>query len=174
MDIVTANRGSDNVGVLLGQGNGTFANVMIYSTGSQSTPWWVALGDVNNDNRMDIISANTGSNSIGVLLGTGNGTFVIGAMYSTGGRSRPYTVTIADFNNDNRSDLAIANSGTNNVLLLYGFNNGTFGNEVSYSLGYDYRPYSITVTDVNQDGWMDIIIACYDTDNVDILIKMCL
>jgi hypothetical protein len=70
-------------------------------------------------------------------------------------------------------DIAVANSGTSNILLLYGYGNGTFGNEESHPLGYDYLPYSIAVNDWNQDGWVDIVIACYGTDNVEILMKTC-
>jgi hypothetical protein len=161
------------VGILLGYGNGIFHDMMSYLTGNGSAPYSVAVGDFNSDNRSDIVVTNSETNNIIILHGLGNGTFATEAMYSTGDRSRPYTVVISDFNNDNRLDLAIANSGTNNVLLLYGFGNGTFGKKTLYPLGYNYRPYSIAVTDVNQDGWMDIVIACFDTDNVEILMKMC-
>jgi len=67
----------------------------------------------------------------------------------------------------------IASSGTNNIFLLYGYGNGTFGNETSYALGDGYLPYSVTVTDLNQDNWMDIVIACYGSDHIETLIKMC-
>jgi adhesin/invasin len=70
-------------------------------------------------------------------------------------------------------DIVVANSGTNNILLFYGNGNGTFGNKESYPLGYDYRPYSIAVNDLNHDGWMDIVIACYGTDHIEILMKTC-
>ena len=95
-------------------------------------------------------------------------------MYSTGARSRPYTVAIGDFNNDHRLDLVMANSGTSNIFLLYGYGNGSFGDQSSYALGYDYNPYSVSVgvTDLNQDGWMDIVIPCYGTDNIETLVKM--
>ncbi len=82
-------------------------------------------------------------------------------------------IAIADFDNDNTSDIVVANSGTNNVLILYGFGNGTFGNEESYPLDYGYRPYSVAVTDLNQDDWINSVIACYGTDNVEILMKTC-
>jgi hypothetical protein len=82
-------------------------------------------------------------------------------------------VAIGDFNNDNVSDVVIANSGTNNIFLLYGYGNGTFGNGTSYPFGYDYRPYSVAVTDLNQENWMNIVIACYGTDHIETLIKMC-
>jgi hypothetical protein len=142
--------------------------MMNYLTGHGSFPYSVAVDDFNNDNRLDIVVTNSETNNDFIFRGFGNGTFANEAIFSTGDRSRSYTVVTSDFNNDNKSDLAIANSGTNNVLLLYGF-----GNETSYPLRYDYRPHSIAVTDVSQNRWMDIIIACYGTDNVDILMKIC-
>ncbi|CAF4186725.1 unnamed protein product, partial [Rotaria magnacalcarata] len=65
-DIIVANYNSNNVGVLLNIGNGTFAAQMTYSAGSG--PACVAAVDVNGDNKPDIIVANYGSNNIGVLL----------------------------------------------------------------------------------------------------------
>ena len=63
--------------------------------------------------------------------------------------------------------------GTSNVLLLYGYGNGTFGNDTFYPFGYGYQPYSLTVGDLNEDDWIDIAIACYGTDHVETLIKLC-
>ncbi len=93
--------------------------------------------------------------------------------YSTGARSRPWTVIVDDFNNDNISDIAVTNSYTSNIFLLYGSRHGTVGNQTSYSLGYGYLHYSIALKDLNQENWMDIVIAFYGTDHVEILIKMC-
>ena len=52
-----------------------FANLMTYSTGNQSGPWGISVGDFNNDHRSDIVVANSNTNNIGVFLGYGNGTF---------------------------------------------------------------------------------------------------
>jgi hypothetical protein len=172
-DIVTANYGNDNISVLFGRRNGIFDPFMTYPTENGSAPYSVAVADFNSDIYLDIAVTNSETDSITILTGYGNGTFAIVVTYSTGARSRPYTIAIADFNNDNISDIAVANSGTNNIFLLYGYGNGTFGNEMSYSLGYGYLPYSIAVKDLNQDNWMDIAIACYGTDHVETLIQMC-
>src|SRR5205814_9990447 len=99
-------------------------------------PYSVSIADFNNYTYLDIVVTNSEIDSISILLGYGNGTFVIEMNYSTGARSRPYTIIISDFNNDNKSDIAVANSGTSNIFLLYGNGNGTFGNETSYFLGY--------------------------------------
>jgi hypothetical protein len=172
-DIVVANYGADNVGVLLGGLNGIFHPIITYPTGSGSAPYSVAVFDCNSDTYLDIVVTNSETDNITIFFGYDNGTFAIAATYSTGDRSRPYTVAVADFNNDNISDIAVANSGTSNIFLLYGYRNGTFGNGTSYPLGYGYDPYSIAVKDLNQDNWIDIAIACYGTDHVEILIKMC-
>ena len=99
----------NNVGILLGYGNGTFADIMTYSTGTGSMPTCVRVGDFNNDNISDIAVANYGTNNIVVLFGFGDGTFLLGTAYSTGIGSQPYALAIGDFNNDARLDIAVAN-----------------------------------------------------------------
>ncbi|CAF1144312.1 unnamed protein product [Rotaria sordida] len=172
-DIVVANYGTDNVGILLGHNHGVFDTIPTYSIGVGSSPYSVSIADFNNDNQLDIVVSNSESDNIVILLGDGNGMFVIRATYSTGTRSQPSTVAVGDFDNNKKLDIAIANSGTNSILLFYGYGNGLFGNQTSYDLGYGYRPYSIAIKDLNQDNWMDIAIACYGTDHVETLIKMC-
>jgi hypothetical protein len=173
LDVVIANYGTNNVDILLGNGDVGFSTMFSYPTGIGSAPCSIAVGEFNNDNHLDIVVANCGTDNLIILLGFGNGTFATGATYSTGDRSHPQSIAVANFDNDNIMDIVVANSGISNILLFYGYGNGTFGNEESHPLGYDYLPYSIAVNDLNQDGWMDIVIACYNTDNVEILMKMC-
>ena len=173
LDIVVANYGTDNVGIFLGYGNNEFHEMMTYSTGTGSAPYCVASADFNNDNHFDIVVANSGTDNIIIVLGYGNGTFVTTAMYLTGDRSHPSTVALSDFNNDNILDIIVANSGSSSVFIFYGYGNGTFGNEIAYFLGYRYRPYSVVVKDLNQDNLVDIVIACYGTDRIEILIQKC-
>jgi hypothetical protein len=133
---------------------------------------WCRTKEIH-DNISDIVVTNSASDSLTVLLGCGNGTFFILATYSTGAHSRPYTLTISDFDHDNKLDIAVANSGTNNILLLYGLGEGFFGLEISYPLGYAYRPFSVAAEDLNGDGWTDLVIACHGTDNIEVPMKMC-
>ncbi|CAF4424173.1 unnamed protein product, partial [Adineta steineri] len=65
-DIIVANYGSANVGVLLNAGNGIFNAQTTYTVGNE--PYSVAVVDVNNDYKPDIIVANYGSNTVSVLL----------------------------------------------------------------------------------------------------------
>ena len=173
LDIVVANYGTDDVGIFLGSRDRTFQYTLSYSTRNGSAPYSLVLADVNNDNHLDFVVTGSETNTINIFLGDGNGTFVFGEIYSAGTRSRPYTLTIADFNNDHLLDIAVVNSGTSNLFFLYGYGNGTFGNETSYTLGYGYHPYSIAAKDLNQDHMMDIVIACYDTDHIETFLQTC-
>ena len=58
--------------------------------------------------------------------------------YSTGQASSPYAVTVADFNNDGRLDIAVANYGTRNVGVLLGYGNGMFAKQMTFSSGYEH------------------------------------
>ncbi|CAF3056648.1 unnamed protein product [Rotaria sp. Silwood2] len=104
MDIVLANYGTDNVGVLFGYGNGSFKNQMMLITGPNSHPNSITLGDFNGDNLIDIAIVNYGTRQVGMILGNGNGTF---GSQSNGGISfdfRSLAVVSGDFNNDKRSE----------------------------------------------------------------------
>ncbi|CAF4982467.1 unnamed protein product [Rotaria socialis] len=65
-DIIVANYNSNNVGVLVNNGSGTFLTQSTYATGAN--PRAVAVVDVNSDNKLDIIVGNAGSNTVSVLL----------------------------------------------------------------------------------------------------------
>src|SRR5262245_47952045 len=100
MDVATANSGSNNVSMLLGNGDGTFQAARHFDGGVG--PAAVAVGELNGDGRLDVVTANADSNTLSVLLGNGDGTFQ--AARRLGG-DRPYDVAIGDFNGDGRADL---------------------------------------------------------------------
>src|SRR5262245_28650548 len=72
-DLVVANYGSDNVSVLLGNGDGTFQAARNFGVGSD--PHSVAVGDFNGDGKPDVAVANQNSDNVSVLLGNGDGSF---------------------------------------------------------------------------------------------------
>jgi hypothetical protein len=103
MDIVIAITGQNNIGILLGYGNGSFAYPTMYSTGS------IASDDFNNDTHLDIVATNSDESTISVLLGHGNGTFANPIEYSTGYRTQPFSVVVGDFNSEKKVDFVVDN-----------------------------------------------------------------
>src|SRR5437899_3013440 len=71
-DLAVANRGSNNVSLLLGKGDGTFFSAGNYPVGT--TPLAIAAGDVNHDGKLDLATANSDADNGSVLLGNGDGT----------------------------------------------------------------------------------------------------
>jgi hypothetical protein len=171
MDISVANSGNHNIGIFLGYGNMSFTNQTTYSTGSDSSPQSVAVGDFNSDTRLDIVVANFGSGNVGIFLGYGNGSFANQTTYLTG--AEPYSVAVGDFNNDTVLDIVVANPGTDNLGILLGHGNGTFKSVMLVSMDYKSDPFSVVVGDFNNDRKLDFAVANNGTDSLIILLQTC-
>jgi hypothetical protein len=118
LDLAVANSDEDNVGVMLGYGNGTFQAQMTFSTGVYSNPMAVVIGDFKNDGQLDLAVSNEFTHNVGILLGTGTGTFLAQTTFSTGALSAPYSIASQDFNGDGKLDLIITDNNLNNVGIL--------------------------------------------------------
>jgi len=96
------------VGVLLGNGDGTFQPAASYSSGGYY-PVALTSADINGDGKFDIIVANSGSADVGILLGNGDGTFQPAVTNTVRGYI-PQAVVAADVNGDGRPDLEVADA----------------------------------------------------------------
>ena len=110
MDIVVANFGSNNIGIFLGRGNGTFSNQTTYQTGTN--PYSIVVDDFDNDFIPDIIVANYGSNNLVLFRRYRHGTFEEMTRIQLNYGSNPFAVFVADINNDKKLDFVVANNGT--------------------------------------------------------------
>lgn len=103
------------VGVLLGNGDGTFQNVVTYVATGMDTAR-VATGFFTNRNTPDIIALNYQTSNITVFAGNGDGTFGAGKNFRVGGD--PVSVGTGDLNGDSRDDAAVLNETNRNVSVL--------------------------------------------------------
>ena len=156
-----------SVGIMLGNGDGTFQKAVTYGTGTAS-PRFVVVADVNDDGKPDLVVANRCIDAgclieavVTVLLGNGDGTFQTAVAYNSGGLFTG-AVAVADVNGDGKPDLIVGNwcSDPNcdgSVGILLGNGNGTFQPVVTYATG-GLDAFAVAVEDLNADGKPDVLV----------------
>jgi hypothetical protein len=161
LDIVTGSRDRawDTVSVLLGQGRGSFSAKTDYYAGFQLTS--LALGDVDGDGSLDIVTTSEDTNAVAVLLGRGDGTFPGRPIYGPGPALS--SLALGDLNGDGRLDVvAVGTAGPTGsvvgaVSVMMGVGDGSFLSRVDYPCGDN--PTEVALADVDGDGNLDVVVA---------------
>jgi hypothetical protein len=155
--------GAGVVGVLLGNGDGTFQTTTPYNTFG-SFPTSLAVADINGDGKLDLVvssqdnlSSTPPAGGVNVLLGNGDGTFQPATSYSSGGKATN-SVALADVNGDGKLDAVTANWQSNSVSVLLGNGDGTFQAPVNYNSG-GLQPNYIAAADLNADDKLDLVVG---------------
>ena len=145
-DLATANRTTNTVSVLLGDGTGAFGANADFAVGA--APIGVVTGDFNLDGITDIATVNSSGNTVSILLGNGNGTFQPAVNYAAG--NGPASLAVGDFNGDGKADLAVSGatvSGSGCGILL-GNGDGTFQ----------------AAADCGSEGWTSVLTGDFNGD----------
>ena len=136
-DLAVVNQADSSISILINQGNGNFtptAGSPIKLGTNEQSPSAIAsaifrLTDATHlVQPADLVVANSGSNTVSVLLGSENfdGTFseATGSPFAVG--TKPSAVIIADLNGDGLLDIAVANETDNTISTFQGDGQGNF------------------------------------------------
>jgi hypothetical protein len=156
--VVTAGSGTSNA---LSLGIALPKSVLSYSSNRfnpGSEPSSMALADLNNDGKQDLIVTNFAGGgagaSVSVFLTNGDGTFEPGITF--GVEVQPRAVVAGDVNRDGKLDLIVANGAESSISVFLGNGDGTFQPGVDYNAAGE--PLSLVVADFNEDGKLDVAI----------------
>ncbi|PON15573.1 hypothetical protein C2W62_23100 [Candidatus Entotheonella serta] len=177
LDLVTANANADTVSVILGRSNGNFNVGSRRNIAVGRRPVAVAIEDLNNDGRLDLVTANADDHNVSVLFGQGNGNFVPADPPEFAAGVGPSDVAVDDLAGVLGGGapglyVVTANANSNNVAVLKireGVGSITLSAPQFFSVGT--RPISVQVADFNADGRPDLITANEDSDNVSVLLQ---
>ena len=174
-DLAVANRQSNNLSLLVGNGDGTFRPGPIYPAGT--TPYDVIAGDFDGDRDPDLAVANGDSRDISVFLGRGDGTFERRARQGAGVAA--FALAVADLDVDGDQDLAVANNPNTKYVdgkdyagsasILLGRGDGSFGAPHHHGVGP--RPVAIAADDLDGDARPDLATANRGTDDISVILR---
>ncbi len=146
------------------------------STGANTLPVWTTLADVNGDGILDLITSLYETDSVTVQLGNGDGTFQAATTYlieSGFGPAEVHAVSLGSSGSSSTVDLIVGSFNTNQIAVLVGNGNGTFGTPTFYTVGSATNaPTSLTTGDFNHDGNLDVAVANTGDNTVSILLGL--
>lgn len=139
---------------------------VLFPAGSQ--PEALVAGSFNADTFLDLAVTNFDTATVSILLGDGAGGFAAPVGYAVG--VQPHSVASGDFNGDGKTDLAVANYSGITVSVLLGIGDGTFQPKVDYGDQLFSVPSAVAVADFSGDGQLDLAVADWGLDDVQVLL----
>jgi hypothetical protein len=158
LDLITMDV-MQNVNVLLSKGDGTFSiNSTSFQIDAAATTVYLSVGDFDHDGILDALVWVTSEWEF--LKGLGNGKFTPQTAVGLSSLAGASTV-VADFNQDGRPDLAVANT------IMLGIGSG-FGFRQAPVASEDLNP--LIAADINGDGVPDLVCIDYNSGNTGIVL----
>jgi hypothetical protein len=155
LDMIIVGSGSNNIGVFMGNGDGTFGAPTLFPVGT-NPQYGVGIGDFDEDGNLDIATGGAFTSSVTVLFGDGAGGFPRRSDFDTGG-SQPHGVDCADIDGDGHLDLAVAVRLSNEVVVFRGDGEGNFSIAATVPVGAE--PRVVRLADLDHNGAVDIVTA---------------
>jgi len=170
-DIALTTEYDDSVRLLMNDGGGRLISSTLATTGS---PRALVTVDLDGRDGVDLAVVSARTQHLNVFLNRGDGDFTSPVVSDAG--PHPTAILAADFNGDDRPDLAIG-SGTNipfddtesGVYLALNRGDGSFPVPHAYATGK--TPYALGVADFDANGIADLAVANRDSNDVSILLN---
>ncbi len=180
LDFVAANHNSAGITVYQNRAVGTnltFSPRVNFQTGG--TPYTVAIGDLDGDGRLDLVTANAGGSSLSLLRNIST----VGVISSNSFAPRvsipcsatPTKLSLVDVDGDGRLDVVVANDSPTSTVSIFrnlisapgAFTSNSLASRVDFATGS--RPQDVVAADLDSDGRPDLAVPVYGSAAVSVL-----
>jgi hypothetical protein len=135
-------------------------------------PGNVAIGDVNQDGKPDLVVANGQARNMTILLSQGNARFHAAHNRPVSVPDSPGEMALGDINADRKLDLVLASHDSYGVMLLLGDGNGGFtlasNSPIVMKDGQHFHTHGLAMGDVNGDSKLDLVTANNEDNDVSV------
>ena len=173
-DAVISSGTAGQVAILLGSPAGTFGSGVTYGTPSGSSNSAIAVGYLNVDGLLNIVTPDKGLPLISTLGTLGGAAYSVGTEtnYSAGsGIVTLQSAAYGDFNKDGFQDIAAVDSNTSHAFIWLGNSSGALTLiGTTPGTGAGTGPVYVAVGDVNHDGSLDLVTANSTGNSISVLL----
>ncbi|WP_353483972.1 PKD-like domain-containing protein [Haliscomenobacter sp.] len=167
-DLVSCNANGGNISVLRNTnttiGTLSFAAKVDFAAGG--FPFWAKLGDMDGDDKLDVVVVDQGANKVSVLRNTSSSgipSFATKVDFTAG--TTPRRVSLADLDGDGKPEMVVSNLDAYTLSIFK--NNSTsgtlsFDNKVDFTTGsgaVNLGPLESNLGDLNGDGKPEIAVV---------------
>jgi hypothetical protein len=151
---------------------GSFSTKVDFAVGT--TPYALAISDLDNDGKLDIAVANYNGSNVSILRNTAtSGTISsssLASQFALSTGSNPSDVAIFDVDGDGRSEIVTANYGGTNISIIKNLSSPGALSSSSFASAVNLtsttQPQSIAVGDFDNDGKIDFAVAAQSSNTV--------
>jgi hypothetical protein len=171
---------AEYVHIFLGNGRGGFdpvsASPFGVSAAMETYKPMLRFADVNEDGKLDIVTANGRRNNIEILFGDGRGGFSTGSFLKLEPGQDLYTFALGDVDRDGHLDVVIAGGvetpGVQGRLVIQrGDGTGAFTDAPGLSFSVPPDPQLRALADLNSDRQLDIVLGHGRSQLVSVLLN---
>jgi hypothetical protein len=171
IDVLTT-QSNGRLYTFINDGDGTFTvgDDYYYGTGETDSIERIETGDFNGDGFADVVGGSYSDDRLVIFLNNTDGTFATTTLYNSGDGA--YDPAVGDIDKDGDEDIVITNRLDSNIVVFFNDGDATFDtSSTTYSTGAASDPYGVEVYDVDNDGWLDAVVATADANAVRILLN---